>query len=110
MTRNWKMLPFLACFVVDGAEGQDCDFSKVNGVVWWGTETRMPVARFAAYMAPILWFSPDEPSLLETSGLNIRIPEALPQESKPDRSVMYYQLNLVFKRPDAKSAAVLRTT
>ena len=110
MSCNWKALVFLACVVVERATAQGCDFSKVNGVVWWGTETRMPVARFAAYMAPILWFSPDEPSLLETSGLNIRIPEALPQDSKPDRPVMYYQLNLVFKRPDAKSAAVLRTT
>ena len=68
MTRTWTMLPFLACFVVDGAEAQSCDFSKVSGVVWWGTETRMPVPRFVAYMAPILWFSTDEPSLLETSG------------------------------------------
>jgi hypothetical protein len=109
MTCNWKVLTFLACVVVERAAAQGCDFSKVNGVVWWGTETQMPVAQFAAYMAPILWFSSDEPSLGEASGAAIRIPEALPHESQPDRPVMYYQVNLVYKRPDAKSAAVLRT-
>ena len=108
MSRTLLLL-FLACTAVERVSAQSCDFSKVSGVIWWGTETRMPVSRFAAYIAPILWFSSDEPSLLETSGLGIRVPEALPQETKADRPVMYYQLNLAFKRPDAKSAAVLRT-
>lgn len=109
MSRAWTIAVLVFVAVADRAAAQSCDFSKVKGVVWWGTEPRMTVNRFAAYMAPILWFSSDEPSLGETSGLNIRIPEALPHESKPDRPVMYYQLNKVFRRPDAKSPAVLRT-
>lgn len=92
------------------AAGKNCDFSNIHGAVWWGTETKMPIQRFVSYMAPILWFSSDEPSLRGARGARIRIPEALPQESKPDRPVLYYQLNIVFKRPGAPGAAVLRST
>ena len=68
-------------------------------------------------LAPVFWFSPDEPSLLGASGPNIRIPEPLPGESRPDRPVLYYQVNRVLTyqvnrvltRPGAKTAAVLRT-
>ena len=87
-----------------------CDFSKVHGAVWWGTETKMPIERFVSYMAPVLWFSSDEPSLHGASGLAIRTPEPLPHEPRPDRPVLYYQLNVVFKRPDAKGPAVVHDT
>lgn len=87
-----------------------CDFSQVRGAVWWGTETKIPIDRFVAYMAPVLWFSSDEPSLLGARGPAIRIPEALPHEAKPDRPVLYYQLNTVFRIPDAKGAAVVHDT
>ena len=96
-------------FLPVAAHAQRCDFSKVPGVVWWGTDTRMTVPRFVSYMAPIFWFSPDEPSLAGASGPNIRIPEPLPGESRPDRPVLYYQVNRVLTRPGAKTAAVVRT-
>lgn len=88
--------------------GQRCDFSKIHGAVWWGTDKRMSVQRFVSYMAPMLWFSSDEPSLHGARGPDIRIPEALPSESKPDRPVLYYQMNTVFRRPESTAPAVLR--
>ncbi|HXO85532.1 MAG TPA: hypothetical protein VN803_08395, partial [Gemmatimonadales bacterium] len=85
-----KTLALLAFAATTSAAAQRCDFSKVPGVVWWGPESRMAVSRFAAYMAPILWFSPDEPNLNGTSGVDIRVPEPFPGESVPPRPVMYY--------------------
>jgi hypothetical protein len=84
-------------------EAQDtCDFSNVPGAVWWGTRGQMTAREFASYVAPVYWFSPDEPLLAErtgtgrsrelASGAGIRIPEALPIEDQPDRPVVYYQI------------------
>lgn len=68
-----------------------CDYSDVPGIVWWGTDPQMEIDRFAAYVAPIYWFSPDEPLLEGADGLDIRIPESFPFEEAPDRPVVYYQ-------------------
>ena len=104
-----QLLVFLAFAAIPrAADAQRCDFSKVPGVVWWGPESRMEVARFAAYMAPILWFSPDEPNLNGTSGADIRVPEALPGDSIPPRPVLYYQLDRLLDRPGAKGQAIAR--
>ena len=105
------MRPFLALLlavVSTRAAAQRCDFSKVPGVVWWGGESRMTVARFAAYMAPIFWFSPDEPNLNGTAGPDIRIPEAFPAESLPARPVLYYQLDRLLTKPGVKGSAIAR--
>ena len=68
-----RTVVFTLLFLPVAAHAHRCDFSKVPGVVWWGTDTRMTVPRFVSYMAPIFWFSPDEPSLAGASGPNIRI-------------------------------------
>lgn len=102
------LLAVLVLVTASQAAAQRCDFSKVPGVVWWGTESRMDVARFAAYMAPILWFSPDEPNLNGASGPDIRVPEPFPAESAAARPVMYYQLNRVLTRPGTKGDVVGR--
>lgn len=101
------MLLFL-CGATTTAAAQRCNFSNVPGVVWWGPESRMSVARFAAYMAPIFWFSPDEPNLNGASGVDIRIPEPFPGESVPPRPVLYYQLDRVLTRPGSKGPAIAR--
>jgi len=101
-------LALLPLAAATSAAAQRCDFSKVPGVVWWGTDSRMDAARFAAYMAPILWFSPDEPNLNGASGPDIRVPEAFPGESVPPRPVLYYQLNRVLVRPGSKGEAIAR--
>lgn len=75
-----------------------CDPRGLPGVVWWGTDRYMTVERFARYAAPVLWFSPDEPSLEGAEGTAIRHPEAYGFESPPDAPVMYYQLTDLFVR------------
>jgi hypothetical protein len=69
-----------------------CDFSDLPGVVWWGTEREMSLGTFAAHLAPIYWFSPDEPLLEQREGPDIRLPESFPFEEAPDAPVVYYQL------------------
>jgi hypothetical protein len=99
----------LASAAATDAAAQRCDFSNVPGVVWWGTESRMTVARFASYMAPILWYSPDEPNLNEKSGPDIRVPEPLPSESAGTvRPVLYYQLNRALRSPGSNADVIAR--
>jgi len=78
-----------------------CDYSRLPGVVWWGTERRMTLSRFAAYAAPIYWLSPDEPTMDDRHCLDIRVPAALPFENQPDSPVVYYQYNMIGVRFDA---------
>ena len=66
------------------------------GLIWAGSDSVMTVERIAAYAAPILWFSPDEPNLKGRSGRDIRVPEAFPFESAPDAPVSYYMLRNLF--------------
>jgi hypothetical protein len=89
-------MPFLAA-----APAAACDYSQVPGVVWWGTERHMTIQRLAEYAAPIYWFSPDEPTLDDSSGRAIRVPAALPFEPRPDAPVVYYQYNEVGVRRGA---------
>ncbi len=73
-----------------GVSQARCDFSDLPGVVWWGTQRQMTLEQIASYMAPVYWFSPDEPLLQRTEGEDIRIPEVFPFETAPDRPVVYY--------------------
>ena len=86
--------------------GGRCDFRGVPGAVWWGTETEMQLSRLAEYMAPIFWFSPDEPSLLNAEGADIRTPEPFPGTPVPDRPVVYYQLDELLGSPGTEDSAV----
>ncbi len=81
------------------AQGR-CDYSHLPGVVWWGTQREMTIEQFAAYAAPIFWFSPDEPTLDDLEGKDIRIPAALPFERQVDAPVVYYQYNDIGLRAD----------
>jgi len=74
-----------------------CDFSRVPGVVWWGTDPQMTLHEFASYVAPVFWFSPDEPSLGGRHGDDIAIPEAFPFETA-DGPIVYYQLKEILQR------------
>jgi hypothetical protein len=77
-----------------------CEVAGVPGVVWYGLDSTLTVERVAAYCAPILWFSPDEPLLDDKTGKEIRIPEAFPFENAPDAPVVYYRLRTVHTRED----------
>ncbi len=88
--------------------GGTCDFSSLPGVVWFGTDRRMPIERLASYVAPVYWFSPDEPLLNQAEGDSIRIPEAMPFQTAPDRPVVYYQFDDFLVAEDAKETAFVR--
>jgi hypothetical protein len=78
-----------------------CDYSHIQGVVWWGTERRMTLCQFAAYAAPIYWLSPDEPTMDDRRGRDIRVPSALLFQDQPDSPVVYCQYNMIGVRIDA---------
>ncbi|HZL85276.1 MAG TPA: hypothetical protein VFD07_07875, partial [Candidatus Krumholzibacteria bacterium] len=46
-------------------------------------------------------FSPDEPSLMNASGADIRVPAAFPFETAPDAPVVYYRVRTILTRKDA---------
>jgi hypothetical protein len=77
-----------------------CEIADVPGVVWYGMDSTLTVDRLAAYCAPILWFSPDEPLLDDRTGEDIRLPEPFPFEDAPDAPVVYYRLRKVYARDD----------
>ncbi len=72
----------------------DCDYSSIPGVIWWGPQGEMTVAELAAYAAPVIWFSPDEPSLGADRGPGIMAPHPFPFEEAAN-PVVYYQLKEV---------------
>jgi len=69
-----------------------CDFSEVPGIVWAGNNPKMTFAELAAYCAPILWYSPDEPLLMGASGKDIRLPETMPFEEDSGAPIVYYRV------------------
>ncbi|HEX5037485.1 MAG TPA: hypothetical protein VFX30_10040 [bacterium] len=77
-------------------------------VVWCGSSPDLTFQELAASLGPILAFSPDEPLLEGTSGKAIRLPEAMPFESKSAAPVVYYRLRNVFARHGGKDEAVTR--
>jgi hypothetical protein len=62
------------------------------GAVWWGEDRFMTAKRLVSYAAPIVWFSPDEPSLKGAEGAEIRHPEAFVFDRAADGPVLYYQI------------------
>jgi hypothetical protein len=80
------------------------------GVIWTGAERTLTIERLAAYAAPVLWFSPDEP-LLRTArgkpaarGKEIQIPEPFPFEENRGRPVAYYRVRRILQRVDEPGA------
>jgi hypothetical protein len=101
---TWVLVLVLPLFIASVANSQpaadttscNCDFSEVSGAVWWGSNPEMTVQELASYVAPILWFSPDEPSLSGRHGPDLSLPEAFPfQEAQGP--VVYYQLKEVLR-------------
>jgi hypothetical protein len=86
----------LGDFEINAEEVPCCDHAFIQAIVWSGSDSLMTLEDLAAYCAPILWFSPDEPLLGETEGKNIMIPEPFPFEDTTNRPVTYYMVrNLI---------------
>lgn len=116
--RHRLLLPAAPLLALAGlpaaAEGQSqvpvaCVADTTAGVVWRTRDTRVPLARLAPYLAPIFWFSPDEPSLGEAEGAAIRIPETFPADAPADAPVVYWQFNSVISRPRSDGSPVDRS-
>ena len=76
------------------------------GIVWAGDRQMMPIEELAAYAAPALWFSPDEPLLKgepgqgRLTGKDIKIPEPFPFEEGSEQPVVYYRVRRILQRAD----------
>ena len=70
----------------------------------------MTIERLAAYAAPVLWFSPDEPLLKlrrkqgSARGREILIPEPFPFEADPGAPIVYYRVRRILQRIDEPGA------
>ena len=76
---------------------------QAPGVAWRGSSGTMTLEQLASYVAPVLWFSPDEPTLQRHSGRDIRMPTTLPFEPPADAPVMYYQVKTIDGLPGEKA-------
>ena len=74
------------------------EYDAVQAIVWHGRDTQMSIAELAAYCAPVLWYSPDEPLLGGREGKAITIPEAFPFEPTDSIPVVYYRVRQIILR------------
>jgi hypothetical protein len=86
-----------------------CDANGVRGAAWYGSDTRMTIDELAAYCAPVLWFSPNEPLLKDKSGRDITLPEPFPFEENSGSPVTYYRIRKILVREDADGEVFLRS-
>ena len=84
-----------------------CNYESVPLIVWSGRDPTMTFERLAAYCAPVLWFSPDEPLLPgpeDTGG--IRIPTTFPFATRPEAPVVYYRVRSVIHATETREDPV----
>ena len=99
-TNGWAQTPADSCTPAPVAD--------TPGVVWQGRE-RLGLRDIAALLAPVLWFSTDEPLLADGRP---PIPTAHPCDTVADHPVVYYQVtkltyrgNTPVGRPEEDDAA-----
>jgi hypothetical protein len=85
------------------------DLAGIPGVVWAGSDPIMTLQDLASYCGPILEFSPDEPLLADAHGKDIRMTAHFPFEDDPGAPVLYYRIDGVAARLDAKESALSHT-
>ena len=73
------------------------------GVVWKGKSNIVDLSTIAESIAPMLWFSPDEPDLKDDRG-NIQIPEPLPHDTPSSKPVVYYKVKVVYVGKEEKKS------
>jgi len=90
---------------------QHAELAEQYGIIWTGDEPKMPIERLAAYAAPVVWFSPDEPLLKigqsggrTARGKDVLIPEPFPFEDDPGKPVVYYRVRRILERLDEPEA------
>ncbi len=85
-----------------------CDYEAIDAFVWSGHDSVMTLERLAAYCAPILWFSPDEPLIEKVAGPDIKIPTAFPFEAQVDTPVVYFRTRNILIRGEDEQRAFQR--
>ena len=98
----------------EGPPGAECCRHELRGeeggLVWTGSDETMTLERLAAYAAPVLWFSPDEPLLKpgagrpRLKGKDIVLPEPFPFEEDPGQPVVYFRVRRLLQREDEPGA------
>jgi len=92
-------------------EHQACgkDFAESDNIVWYGSRSELSFKRLAAYVAPILALSADEPLLYGSSGPDIRIPNAFPfEEPNKKKPVVYYRIrDVLTDKKDGDNAVTM---
>ncbi len=94
-------------FGINANEIPCCGSRKVQAIVWSGKNPLMTIQDLAAYCAPIMWFSPDEPLLNEREGKDVMLPEPFPFESPPASPAVYYRLRNILVHKDKNGPAYL---
>lgn len=89
---------------------QKKDSVKIDNafIIWSGEKSKMTFGEFAAYCAPVFWFSPDEPELKNKSGKDINIPAYFPFQTPASSPVVYYQIREILKNKDETGDAVTK--
>ena len=102
------MLPAAAVGDPQKPAARGCDdLFNLPGVVWRGARGSMTLQEMAEYAAPVLWMSPDEPTLQGRRDRDIRVPAAFPFELQPESPVVYYQVTRVGELPGTERGLTL---
>lgn len=81
------------------------DGDPVPGVVWQGDAGSVAdLSTIASILAPILWFSSDEPLLLRNG---VPVPQPHPSDSPSELAVVYFQaIDLILRGPEEITGAI----
>ena len=83
----------LTAFTAVRAYSQCLD--DLDGVVWHSKRNGITIEDVARFTAPMLWFSPDEPNLLDANG-KITLPQNLPFDDSGERPIVYYKVRSIY--------------
>jgi len=75
--RLWRLVTFVFLSLLIHVDIFAICPEDLDGIIWKGNETSLSFQELAAYAAPMLWFSPDEPLLCKKYD-NKPIPEPFP--------------------------------
>ena len=99
--------PSLASAEVPEDVDQEYALASMGGIVWSGADSLMSLYALAAYCAPVLWFSPDEPLFWELNTRHITIPASLPFDEPVDSAVVYYKAIEVLEREGSDGRTII---
>ncbi len=104
-----SLIPIGLIFINIANYSQTDDELKKRAFLFWeGTRSQMTIKEFAAYCAPVFWFSADEPSLRTAKGKKIMIPQNFPFQENKGKPVVYYQVRYIISKGKNKKRAFVK--